>query len=154
MRLRPVGDPRVRRRREARAFGESPIRRNSSRSCNGARRPCRHFLWGFDIFVTFRRFSHWHFRPLTSPENTTRLYEHARTRIDMHLCHMCKHGYNAWNDCPHAYPQRFTRWIRAVEKLWILWIKPVQTANLRHFHRNFLWITLWTLWMNNLFGCA
>ena len=44
--------------------------------------------------------------------------------------------------------------IKAVENLWIMWITPVKTAIFRHFPPYFLWITLWKLWMNKVFGCA
>ncbi len=126
--------PRVRRRKEARAFRESPIRRNSSPSRKGARHPSTtppqlpspaQSFGDLTFSLHFGGFRIGLFGPRQARITQFFAHEHARTCINMQFCHMCKHGYKGRNDCPHAYPQSFPWWIRAVENLWILWIKVV-----------------------------
>ena len=57
-------------------------------------------------------------------------------------------------DYPQAYPQRGTLLIRNVDKLWMVWTTFAKTAKYRHFSPWDMWISLWKLWMNAVFGCG
>ena len=114
----------------------------------------RRIFWGFDIFVTFENFGIVISGPVDDRMKQSFPHEHARTRIYMQFCHMCKQLLKQKTSCPHEYPHLCTQWIRDVDNLWIMWITPVETAIFRHFPLWILWITLWILWMNTLFGCA
>lgn len=111
-------------------------------------------LWGFDIFVTTETFGPVDFDLLADRISQHFSHEHARTCIFIQNRHICKQVKMCRSACPHEYPHPCTRWIRFVDNLWIMWITPVETAKFRHFSPVKLWITLWTLWMNTLFGCA
>ena len=58
------------------------------------------------------------------------------------------------DECPHEYPHMKAYRISAVDKLWTVWIIRRKSAILQGFCWGKLWITLWTLWMNRVFGCA
>ena len=111
-------------------------------------------LWENELFVTSESFGNGFFSPFFARKTQHTSPEHARTRIFMHVCHMCKQPVLCKDACPQYYPHILSLGIMVVENLWIMWISAVETAIFRHFPPAFLWITLWILWMNTFFGCA